>query len=52
MPGRHHRPTRGEKALDHSVIDGTGWIARGLRELRRDRIGFVFRRPAPLHFRT
>jgi len=42
MPGRHQRPPGGKKALGHRVIDGTGWIARGLRELRRDRIGFVF----------
>ena len=35
-------PTSGRMTLGDQVIYDNGWKIRDLRELRRDRIGFVF----------
>ncbi|OGB83501.1 MAG: ABC transporter [Burkholderiales bacterium RIFCSPLOWO2_12_FULL_67_210] len=43
-------PTSGRMTLGNEVIYDNGWIARDLRALRRDRIGFVFQAPYLIPF--
>ena len=43
-------PTSGKMTLGNEVIYDNGWIARDLRALRRDRIGFVFQAPYLIPF--
>ena len=43
-------PTSGRMTLGNDVIYDNGWIARDLRALRRDRIGFVFQAPYLIPF--
>ena len=43
-------PTGGKMTLGGEVIYDNGWIARDLRALRRDKIGFVFQAPYLIPF--
>ena len=43
-------PTAGRMTLGEKVIYDNGWKIRDLRELRRDRIGFVFQAPYLIPF--
>jgi len=43
-------PTAGRMVLGGEVIFDGGWVARDLRALRRDRIGFVFQSPYLIPF--
>jgi putative ABC transport system ATP-binding protein len=43
-------PTAGRMSLGNEVIYDSGWKVRDLRELRRDRIGFVFQAPYLIPF--
>ncbi|MHB8708939.1 MAG: ABC transporter ATP-binding protein [Desulfuromonadales bacterium] len=43
-------PTAGRMSLGDEVIYDSGWKVRDLRELRRDRIGFVFQAPYLIPF--
>ncbi len=43
-------PTRGRKTLGGDVIYEEGWKISDLRELRRDRIGFIFQAPYLIPF--
>ena len=43
-------PTAGKMTLGGEVIYDNGWIARDLRALRRDKIGFVFQAPYLIPF--
>ena len=43
-------PTAGRMTLGEKVIYDDGWMIRDLRELRRDRIGFVFQAPYLIPF--
>lgn len=43
-------PTVGKMTLGGEVIYDNGWIARDLRALRRDKIGFVFQAPYLIPF--
>ena len=43
-------PTAGRMTLGDDVIYDDGWKINDLRELRRDRIGFVFQAPYLIHF--
>lgn len=43
-------PTAGKMALGEEVIYEDGWKIRDLRELRRDKIGFVFQAPYLIPF--
>src|SRR3970040_276426 len=43
-------PTAGRMTLGDRVIYDDGWKIRDLRELRRDRIGFVFQAPYLIPF--
>ena len=43
-------PTSGRMTLGDQVIYDNGWKIRDLRELRRDRIGFVFQAPYLIPF--
>ena len=43
-------PTSGKMTLGNQVIYDNGWKVKDLRELRRDRIGFVFQAPYLIPF--
>jgi putative ABC transport system ATP-binding protein len=43
-------PTAGRMSLGDKIIYDSGWKVRDLRELRRDRIGFVFQAPYLIPF--
>ena len=43
-------PTAGRMSLGNEIIYDSGWKVRDLRELRRDRIGFVFQAPYLIPF--
>ncbi|MHB8913133.1 MAG: ABC transporter ATP-binding protein, partial [Lysobacter sp.] len=43
-------PTAGRMTLGNQVIYDDGWKIRDLRELRRDRIGFIFQAPYLISF--
>ena len=48
--GAVSEPTSGRMTLGDQVIYDNGWKIRDLRELRRDRIGFVFQAPYLIPF--